>query len=105
MSRQDAVQFFKRFGAGAVIGLGSIVPGVSGGVIALTMGLYEAILEAITNFFQNPRRNILFLLPLGLGAGFGILVFSNLIAWLMENCKEQVLFLFIGFVAGGFRFF
>lgn len=101
MSRQDAVQFFKRFGAGAVIGLGSIVPGVSGGVIALTMGLYEAILEAITNFFQNPRRNILFLLPLGLGAGFGILVFSNLIAWLMENCKEQVLFLFIGFVAGG----
>jgi len=101
MDKQATVQFFKKLGAGAVIGLGSIIPGVSGGVIAVTMGLYESILEAITSFFKNPRRNILFLLPLGIGAGFGILAFSNLIAWLMENYGEQVLFLFIGFVVGG----
>ena len=101
MNRQSIIRFLKKFGAGAFIGLASIVPGVSGGVIAVVMGLYESTLEAITNFFQNPRRNILFLLPLGLGAGFGVLVFSNLIAWLMEKCGEQVIFLFIGFVVGG----
>jgi len=101
MSRQAAIQFFKRLGAGAIIGIGSIVPGMSGGVIAVTMGLYERVLESITHFFQNPRNNAFFLLPLGLGAGFGILAFSNIVAWSMTNYREQVIFLFIGFVLGG----
>jgi len=101
MNRQAAIQFLKRFGAGVVIGIGSIVPGVSGGVLAVTMGLYERILEAITHFFRAPRHNAIFLLPFGLGAGFGILAFSNALAWLMSNYGEQILFLFIGFVVGG----
>src|SRR5690554_1248977 len=101
MNRLAVIQFFKMFGAGAVIGLGSIVPGVSGGVIAVTMGLYERALEAITHFFRAPRENAIFLLPLGLGAGFGVLTFSNVVAWSIANYREQVLFLFIGFVVGG----
>ncbi|MGI6704978.1 MAG: DUF368 domain-containing protein [Clostridia bacterium] len=101
MNRQEVVRFLQRIGAGALIGLGSIIPGVSGGVLAVTMGLYEKILEAITGFFRNPRRNIIFLLPLGIGAGLGILAFSNVVAWSMANFGEQILFLFIGFVTGG----
>lgn len=101
MNRQGVGRFLQRVGAGALIGLGSIIPGVSGGVLAVTMGLYERILEAITSFFQDPRRNIIFLMPLGIGVGLGILGFSNVVAWSMANYGDQILFLFIGFVAGG----
>lgn len=100
MNRQGVLQFFKRFGAGAVIGVGSIVPGVSGGVMAVALGLYERILDSITRFFRSPRQNALFLLPLGLGAGVGILAFSSVVAWFMSNYGDQILFLFIGFVVG-----
>jgi len=101
MNRQEVGRFLQRIGAGALIGLGSIIPGVSGGVLAVTMGLYERILESITGFFRDPRRNIIFLMPLGIGAGISILAFSNIVAWSMAHYGDQILFLFIGIVVGG----
>ena len=38
-----------------LIGIGKIIPGISGSVIAMTMGLYEPIINAISNFFENPK--------------------------------------------------
>jgi len=40
---------------GFIVGLGKIIPGVSGSMLAITLGIYENILEAVTNFFNNPK--------------------------------------------------
>ncbi|MEG0767003.1 MAG: DUF368 domain-containing protein, partial [Clostridia bacterium] len=93
--------FFQKLLAGLVMGIGAILPGVSGGVMAVSMGLYEPMIAAISHFFHDIRANIKFLLPILLGAAFGILATSGVLEWLMRNVRDQVLFLFIGLVAGG----
>ena len=61
------------FVLGIFIGLAVIVPGVSGSTIAIIFGLYTAMLYALGNIFNDFKRCIVFLIPLGIGAvvGFG----------------------------------
>ncbi|MDD2495997.1 MAG: DUF368 domain-containing protein [Tissierellia bacterium] len=93
-------KFLKMFISGAVIGTGAIIPGVSGGVIAVAMGLYEKILDAVSNFFKSPKKNLIFLFPIGLGAVSCIYLLSGIVAWFMKNYSNQVIFLFFGLVVG-----
>ena len=67
--------FWKKFIAGFVIGVGGIIPGFSGGILAVSMGLYKPAVDAITGFFKAPRKNFRFLFPLGLGGVIGFVVF------------------------------
>ena len=57
---------------GAIIGIAAILPGASGGVIAVSMGVYRPVINAVVGFFKAVRRNALFLLPLGLGGVVGL---------------------------------
>ena len=61
------------FVLGIFIGLAVIIPGVSGSTIAIIFSLYTAMLYALGNVFNDFKRCIVFLIPLGLGAvvGFG----------------------------------
>ena len=86
---------------GAVIGIGGILPGVSGGVLAVSLGLYEPVIDALAGFFKVPRRNFLFLLPVGLGAVLGFFLGALALSRLMHRWYTQVLWLFLGLVAGG----
>ena len=97
-------EFLKLFISGAVIGIGAIIPGVSGGVIAVSMGLYEKGLDAICNFFKSPVKNTLFLMPIGLGAVFCIYSLSGIVSWSMKSYGNQVIFLFFGLVVGSIPF-
>ena len=92
--------WLKKFSAGCLIGLGAIIPGVSGGVIAMALGLYEPILKAASGFFRSPGKNIRRLAPIALGAGLSAVAFSGAISWLLGAYRRQVLFLFIGLVCG-----
>ena len=47
---------------GFIMGIANIIPGVSGGTLALTMGIYENFIGAISHFFSNLKENIKFLL-------------------------------------------
>lgn len=91
----------QRLLAGAVIGIGAVLPGVSGGVMAVSMGLYESMLSAVSHFFADVRGNFRFLAPLALGAGLGILAIAKALTWLMTHAQTQVVTLFIGLVLGG----
>ena len=68
---------------GAIIGIAAILPGASGGVIAVSMGVYRPVINAVVGFFKAVRRNALFLLPLGLGGVVGLFATSRLVEWLM----------------------
>ena len=67
---------------GIVIGVSNVIPGVSGGTMAVVMGIYDKIIYSVNNFFKDIKKNILFLGSLGIGAVVGILLFTNLIDYL-----------------------
>ena len=86
---------------GLIIGIGKIIPGVSGAVLAIILKLYDRGLESIVNFFSNPKENILFLLKVGLGIITGIIFFSNIINYTLSNYYVCTMLLIIGLIIGG----
>ena len=98
------INFFK----GIIIGISNVIPGVSGGTMAVAMGIYEKIVDCIGNFFHNFKKtfaeNVKFLLPIVLGAGVAILLFSKLITFLLANHAMQTQFAFIGLILGSLPF-
>lgn len=98
------INFFK----GMIIGIANIIPGVSGGTMAVSMGIYEKLIQTIGNFFhhfkQNFKNNMIFLIPIVLGAGIGIVAFSKLLKFLLENYAMQTQFAFIGLILGSIPF-
>lgn len=85
---------------GFFLGIGAIAPGVSGGAIAVIFGLYDQITDAVANFYKDFWNKMRFLIPLGLGAAAGILLFGHLIKFLFDNYNIQVRCLFIGLMVG-----
>ena len=92
--------FLSKILAGFVIGAGAIIPGLSGGILAVSMGLYQPTIEAITGFFKAPKKNFNFLLPLGIGGVIGFVVFMFLIDSLFAKYQTEVVCLFMGLVIG-----
>ena len=85
---------------GIVAGIGGIAPGLSGSVLLVILGLYEDTVHAIGTFFQNFRKNVRFLLPIVVGLAIGVLAFSKLVDYLLENFEFQTRYAFLGLVVG-----
>ena len=85
---------------GLIIGLGFIIPGVSGGVIATILGIYETIIEKILNFFQDIKNNTKYLLPLIMGIILSVFFFSKIILYLLEEKLFFISYVFIGLILG-----
>lgn len=85
---------------GMIIGVGSIMPGVSGGTLAVIFGLYEKIMNAIATGFKDLKNKIIYFTPLVLGAGIGLLLFSKLLSFLFEHYEFQTKYAFIGLMLG-----
>lgn len=86
---------------GFFIGLANIIPGVSGGTLALTLGIYEKLIGCISHFFKNLNENIKFILPIGIGAVIAILTSSHLISFCLDNYVLPTILFFIGAILGG----
>ena len=61
---------------GMLIGIANIIPGVSGGTMAVSLGIYDKLIGAVSGLLKNPRKSIAVLLPLVLGCGIGIVGFT-----------------------------
>lgn len=94
------MNFLTDYLKGIVVGIGGIAPGLSGSVMLLILGLYEKSVEAISTIFKNFKKNVLFLLPLVLGFGTGVLLFSKVVSYLLENHEFGTRYLFLGLVLG-----
>lgn len=90
----------KNFLKGIIVGIGGIAPGLSGSVLLVIFGLYQKTIDAIGTLFKNFKKNILFLVPLFLGFGVGILLFSKVIDFFLSNFEMQTRFTFLGLVIG-----
>jgi putative membrane protein len=86
---------------GFFMGISDLIPGVSGRTIAFILGIYDELLAAISGFFsRNWKKHIGFLLPLGIGIGATLLLFSRVIEYLLKNHHAPTQFFFMGLVIG-----
>lgn len=87
---------------GFVIGSTMTVPGVSGGSMAMVLGIYDRLLKHVSEITKYPKESLTFLLWFAAGAGSGAFLLSRGISWLLTTRAEGVLrFFFLGAVAGG----
>lgn len=86
---------------GFVIGSSMSVPGVSGGTMAILLGIYDKLISSISNFLKDIKGNIIFLIKFCIGAGLGIGSLAFIIKWLLEKFPIPVSFFFLGAVIGG----
>jgi len=85
---------------GVIIGGTMLVPGVSGGSMAMTLGIYNELITSISTIRRMKRQNIIFLALFILGAAVGMLIFANPILALIDRYPKPTIFFFLGAVAG-----
>ncbi len=85
---------------GMIVGVANIIPGVSGGTMAVVLNIYDKLISSVSNLRKEFKKGILFLLPIGIGAVIGIVAFSKLIEFLLTNYPLATNFFFIGLILG-----
>lgn len=92
--------FLLRLFQGALIGLGAVLPGISGGVLCVVFGIYKPIMELLSNPFRHLKTHVPKLFPVILGAAIGFLGIANLLAFLLEKYPAPSVCLFVGLIGG-----
>ena len=72
-------EYSYKFAKGFLIGIGTVIPGLSGGTVAIITGVFESIIESTSNIFKNFKKSISNLFPIGMGALLGLYIFSPII--------------------------
>lgn len=94
-------EFIETFVKGIIIGLSNLIPGISAGTIAITLGMYEKIINSVSNLKKEFKSNAIFLMLIVVGMILGLLGFSNVISYGMNNFPLATKLLFLGLIFGG----
>lgn len=86
---------------GILIGVANAIPGVSGGTMMVSMGIYDDIIYCITHLFKQLKKSIITLLPYLIGMAIGIVGLAFAIDYLLEHFEFQTKMAFIGLILGG----
>lgn len=85
---------------GALIGLGSVLPGISGGVLSVVFGVYPTIMELLGSPRKNWKTHVPKLLPYILGSLIGFLGVANLLSYFLNKYPQPSVCLFAGLILG-----
>ena len=99
-SKMSPVQFVFRIVQGALIGLGAVLPGISGGVLGVIFGIYKPIMELLSHPFKNFRTHVPKLIPVFIGGIIGFLGVANILAFFLNKYPDPSVCLFIGLIGG-----
>ena len=94
------ISWIARVLKGMIIALGFILPGVSGGVLAAILGIYERMIRFLAHIKENFVENVLYFTPVAIGMVLGIAAFSYPVNLLLDNYKVIVLWGFAGAIIG-----
>ena len=94
------ISWIARMLKGMIIALGFILPGVSGGVLAAILGIYERMIRFLAHIKENFVENVLYFTPVAIGMVLGIAAFSYPVNLLLDNYKVIVLWCFAGAIIG-----
>ena len=86
---------------GVMMGVANIIPGVSGGTMAVSMGIYDKIIHAATHLVSEFKKSMKLLLPIVLGMALGIVVLARILEYMFARVPLQTNLLFIGLIIGG----
>ncbi|MDQ8767079.1 DUF368 domain-containing protein [Streptococcus ruminantium] len=92
--------WISRIMKGMIIALGFILPGVSGGVLAAILGIYERLISFLANIRKNFKENFLYFVPVGIGGVLGIALFSFPVEFLLQHFQVPTLWAFAGAIVG-----
>ena len=85
---------------GSLIGLGAVLPGISGGVLMVVFGVYKTIMEFFADPIRRFKTHVPKLFPYGIGLVVGFLGVANLLSILLDKYPDPSVCLFIGLITG-----
>ena len=85
---------------GILIGTGAILPGISGGVLCVVLGVYQPLMSFLAHPFAALKKGLSLLIPLLAGMAIGVLLFSKIIDFVFTTWETQAIWLFAGLVMG-----
>jgi len=85
---------------GAIIGIANVIPGVSGGTMAVVMNIYDKLIDAIDNIFVHPIKAIKSIWVYIVGVILGICSSVMGISYLLANYEIETTALFVGLIIG-----
>lgn len=94
--KQTVIKILK----GAVIGVGAILPGISGGVLCIAFGIYKPMMSFLSHPIKSFKKYFSLLLPILIGWAVGFLALARLVDVLFRNYQVPSTWLFIGLIAG-----
>lgn len=92
---------FCRVGIGYLIGIAMLVPGVSGGTIAVILRVYDELLNSVSNLLRDFNRNIVILFEYGAGGLLGFVSMAGVVSFLLYSAIQPTMYFFIGTILGG----
>lgn len=93
-------KFILKIFQGAFIGLGAVLPGISGGVLCVIFGIYKTIMEFLADPFRKFKTHVPKLIPIGIGGVIGFLGIAKLLGFLLERYEAPSVCLFVGLITG-----
>lgn len=100
LQKDSPSRWLVRLLKGIAVGIGAILPGLSGGVLSVIFNIYEPMVRFLGNIRKNFRANVRYFIPIGIGGIIGVLLFSIFVEKAFGRLAAQFTCLFIGFVAG-----
>lgn len=94
------LRFLGKVLQGALIGLGAVLPGISGGVLSVVFGVYRPIMELLSDPLRKWQTHLPRLLPYMIGSAAGFLGVANLLSYVLETYPEQSVCVFVGLIGG-----
>lgn len=98
--KASPAQFLMKVVQGVLIGLGAVLPGISGGVLCVVFGIYKTIMEFLADPIHNFKTHVPKLIPIGIGGVIGFLGIANILSVLLEKYPAPSVCVFIGLIAG-----
>lgn len=86
---------------GTLIGIANIIPGVSGGTMAVSLGIYDKLISSVSSLFKDWKKSFWTLLPIILGCGIGIVAFTYAVEYLLSHHTFVTCMAFVGLILGG----
>lgn len=85
---------------GAFIGVGAILPGLSGGVMCVIFGVYQPLMETLAHPVSGAKKHWKLLLPIIVGIAVGFVCFGGVLDILLEKNAPLMQAIFVGLIVG-----
>lgn len=85
---------------GCIVGIGAILPGVSGGTLCYAFGIYDQILEVLSSPLKGLKKHWRMLIFVFLGVAIGFVCFAGVMDWLLGLNQSVVFCVFVGLIIG-----